>query len=273
MPGLLDNEIPNPGHFHISALGLALDSQVSIEKARAFLEAGGSGDLGLSTGQEQLVVSAGKTLHQASLSLDLGLQTPLAFHTGGFPLDQALPLAGWSLFKERSPSLGLALGASGTGGGQFGGMPLVSAWLLDPRTRPPQLQGILDGVPIDLYEWARLTRLEPARALGLDDLGHLRTGARANLVVYDMQPDGKQQETEQALRDCWCLLKDGVLVRERGAFTGQEPPNKTRRRDIDGDLSVMAHTDLFQNPTLRFENLGVCPGDPDQAGLLDNRRS
>lgn len=258
LPGLLDNEIPNPGHFHISGLGLALDSDGALEQAKSFLAQGGSADLGLSTGQEQLAVSTGKTLHRASLSLDLGLQTPLAFHAGSFPLDQTLPLAGWSLLKGRSPSCKLALGASGPGGGQFGGTPLVSAWLLDPRARPTQLQGILDGPPIDLYEWARLTRLEPARALGFDDLGHLRTGARANLVVYDMQPGGKQQETEQALRNCWCLIKDGAIVREKGAFTGRKPPVVTRRRQTDVDLSHLTQTDLLQNPTLRFEHLDAC---------------
>jgi len=263
MPGLLDNEIPNPAHFHVAGLGTALDSEAALEQAKRFLDEGGSADLGLGTGQEQLVVSADNTLHQASLSLDVGLQRPLAFQTRSIPLDNPLTLTGWSLLKEASPSCRLALGASGTAGGQFGGMPAVGTWLLDPHSRPPELREILGGAPFDLYEWARRTRLEPARSIGLADLGHLRTGGRANLVVYDMQPDTDGVETEEALRDCWCLIKDGVLVRQEGSFTGRTPRVATRSREVDVDLSGLAQTDLLQNTTLRFEHLDARPSEAD----------
>jgi formylmethanofuran dehydrogenase subunit A len=268
MPGLLDNEIPSPAHFHIAGLGIALDSDTALEQAKRFLGEGGSADLGLSTGQEQLVISADTTMHQASLSLDLGLQTPLAFQTRSIPLDQALTIAGWSLLRELSPSCRLALGASGPAGGQFGGMPTVGTWLLDPHTRPRELLDILDTAPFNLYEWARRTRLEPARSIGLDDLGHLRTGARANLVVYDMQPDTNGEETERAFRDCWCLIKDGVLVREEGAFTGKNPPVETRSRAVDVDLSGLTQSNLLQNATLRHEHLDACPSEEQRADGL-----
>ncbi len=268
MPGLLDNEIPNPGHFHIAGLGIALDSDAALEQAKRFLAEGGSADLGLSTGQEQLVVSADNTMHQASLSLDLGLQTPLSFQTRSIPLDHALTVAGWSLLRQVSPSCRLALGASGPAGGQFGGMPAIGTWLLDPHSRPRQLLEILDGATFDLYEWAQRTRLEPARSIGLDDLGHLRTGARANLVVYDMQPDTNGEETEVAFRDCWLLIKDGVLVREEGVFTGRKPPVETRSNEVDVDLSGLTQTDLLQNATLRFEHLDACPPEEQRADDL-----
>lgn len=271
LPGLLDNEIPNPGHFHITGLGIALDSDAALEHAKQFLAEGGTADLGLSTGQEQLVVSADNTMHQASLSLDLGLQTPLAFQTRSIPLDHAVTLAGWSLLRQVSPACRLALGASGPAGGQFGGMPAVGRWLLDPHSRPRQLLEILDGAPFDLYEWARRTRLEPARSIGLDDMGHLRTGARANLAVYDMQPDTNGEETEEAFRDCWLLIKDGVLVREDGAFTGRKPPVETRSRKLDADLSGLTQTDLLQNASLRFEHLDVCPSAEERADGLQQR--
>jgi formylmethanofuran dehydrogenase subunit A len=261
MPGLLDNEIPSPDHFHIAGLGIALDSDAALEQAKRFLEQGGSADLGLSTGQDQLVVSADNTLHQASLSLDMGLQTPLAFQTRSMQLDHALSVKGWSLLKELSPSCRLALGASGPAGGQFGGMPAVTSWLLDPPSRPRELRGILDDLSFDMYEWARRTRLEPARSIGLADLGHLRTGARANLVLYDIQPGAKGEEAEAALRDCWCLIKDGVLVREEGTFTGRKPPVETRSREVDVDLSGLTQTDLLQNTTLRLEHLDACPSE------------
>ena len=144
-------------------------------------------------------------------------------------------------------------------------MPLVTAWLIDPNARPQELLEILDGAPFDLYEWARRTRLEPARSIGLDDLGHLRKGARANLVVYDMQPDASGEDAEVAFRDCWCLIKDGVLVREEGTFTGRKPPVETRSREVDVDLSGLTQTDLLQNATLRFEHLDACPSEEERA--------
>jgi hypothetical protein len=264
----LDNEIPHPDRFHIAGLGIALDSDAALEQAKKFLAQGGRADLGLSAGQEQLVVSPDNTLHQASLSLDLGLQTPLAFQTRSIPLDHPLSVRGWFLLKELSPSCRLSLGASGPAGGQFGGMPAVSTWLLDPHSRPRELQGILDGLPFDLHEWARRTRLEPARSLGLTDLGHLRAGSRANLVVYDMQPDANREEKEEALRDCWLLIKDGVIVREEGAFTGRKPPVATRSCEVDVDLSALMQTDLFQNTTLRFEHLDARPSGAERADHL-----
>ena len=258
MPGLLDNEIPSPDRFHIAGLGLALDSDAALDPARRFLSEGGSADLGLSTGQEQLMVSADNAMHQASLSLDLGLQRPLAFQTRSIPLDHPLARTGWSLLREVSPSCRLALAASGPAGGLFGGLPRVTSWLLHPTSRPRQLPETPGETTFDLYEWARRTRFQAARSIGLEDLGHLRAGARANLVVYDVKPGANGGQTEEALRNCWCLVKDGVIVREEGAFTGRKPPVQTRSRKVDVDLSDLTQTDLLQNTTLRFEHLDAC---------------
>jgi len=268
MPGLLDHEIPSPDHFHITGLGSALDSESSLEQAKAFLAAGGSADLGLSTGQEQLVVSADNTVHQTSFSLDLGMQTPLCFQYKPMPLVSTRTMAGWSLLKQVPPSHSLALGASGPAGGQSGGMPSILTWLFDPDSRPQELNEALKGYTLDLYEWARLTRLEPARLIGLSDVGHLREGARANLALYDLPLGADGEETTSALRDCWCLIKDGVLVREGGAFTGSEPPVEMRCPSVDVDVSGLTQSDLLQNTTLRFEHLDVCPPQEDQAGRL-----
>ena len=183
MPGLFDNEIPSPDHFHIAGLGSALDSESSLEQAKGFLTAGGSADLGLSTGQEQLAFSADNTVQRASLSLDIGMQTPLCFQHKPMPLSNTRILAGWSLLKQLPPSHSLALGASGPEGGQFGGMPLLLTWLLDPGSRPQEINESLKDYTLDLYEWARLTRLEPARSIGQSDVGHLRDGARASLAL------------------------------------------------------------------------------------------
>jgi formylmethanofuran dehydrogenase subunit A len=147
-------------------------------------------------------------------------------------------------------------------------MPLTLTWLLDPASRPEELKEALKGYTLDLYEWARLTRLEPARCIGLSDVGHLREGARANLALYDLPTGATGEETTSALHNCWCLIKDGVLVRQDGVFTCNEPPVELRCPSVDVDLSGLAQSDLLQNATLRFEHLDVCPAQEDQAGSL-----
>jgi formylmethanofuran dehydrogenase subunit A len=272
MPGLLDNEFPEPHRFHIAGLGFALDSEASLEKAREFLEAGGSGDLGLSTGREQLVAAPHGATEKPFLSLDAGLQAPIGFSARPLPLGHARTMAGWSLLRRPPSYWRLALAASGPAGGQFGGMPSIIQWLADPNCRPPEVSEAFRGDALSLSAWARLTRVEAARCLGLSDVGHLRIGARANVALYDLNPETGGDEMLAALCDCWCLIKDGVLVREGGAFTGREPPRETRRREIAGDVSGAARSDLFQNPTLRFENLGVCPGAQGRGGCPDYTR-
>ena len=160
------------------------------------------------------------------------------------------------------------LGASGLAGGQLAGMAQATTWLLVPTARPDPLREILDGCTFDPYELALRTRLEPARSIGLPDLGHLQSGARANVVLYDIQGGGDPQQTEEALSECWCLIKDGVLVREDGAFTGKNPPVKTCSRDMDIDLSSLRQTDLLQSATLQFEHLDACPSGEERPSDL-----
>ena len=172
-------------------------------------------------------------------------------------LDRGIVKEGWSFLMERESSWRLSLSAAGPSGAQTGRMSQVVTWLLHPGSRPAELEGCLDGERLGFYDLARLTRLEPARLLGLGDLGHLKPGARASAVLYDLMPDAEPVEMAQALSDCWFLVKDGVVLREKSRFTQSVPPAQVRRRSVSGEVPVFAQTDLFQNATLRFENLGV----------------
>ena len=257
MPGLLENEIPDPGRFHISCLGLALDSEESLERAKAFLSAGGSADLGLNTGRNQLVVESIEEVPAGSLSMDAGLHHPLCYRFQEFPLEQNPSKAGWSLMEQAVPSWKLSLSASGLAGGLPTRLPEISTWLLGCGSRPAGLAGIFTNENLDLFEYARLTRLEPARFLKLSDSGHVKPGARANVALYDIGEKMTADRMRSALSDCWCLIKDGVVVREQGAFTGAVPPTEIRCHTVDEDVSALSQTDLLQNPTLRLENLMV----------------
>ncbi len=258
MPGLLENDIPTPERFHIAGLGLAMDSEGSLEKARRFLEAGGSADLGLTAGGRQLVIDGSSTMSPSTLSLDIGLHHPLRFSLQDMPFDGPVGKMGWSLLNETRKSWHLALAASGPAGGQIGGMPEIAAWLMDPGARPQSVRNIFNNDDFNLYELARMTRFEPARFLGLPDSGHLQEGAKASLAIYDVNPETVTDRITEALSHCWCLVKEGVLVRENGEFTGQVPPNRIYGREMDVDESALTHTNLLQYPTLRFEHLNAC---------------
>ncbi len=255
-PDLFKSEIPEAGRFHIAGLGLALDSPEAVEQAGLFLESGGSADLGLSDGREQLIIGpACGSLPELHLSIDSGLLAPLHFYTQAQSFDAGLTRAGWSFLEQANSSWFLSLSASGPAGGQFGRMAAVAAWLADAGARPEGLRQIYTNSDFSLYDLARHTRFEPARCLGLPDMGHLQPGADGHVAIYDIVPGMDTKQMQAALTDCWCLIKDGIPVREDGKFTGAMPPSKIHRREVEVELSSLANADLLQNSTLRFEQL------------------
>jgi formylmethanofuran dehydrogenase subunit A len=257
MPGLFKQEIPNADRFHVTGLGLALDSEDALNQARKFLDAGGCADLGLSTGGKQCVLAAGSAGTPGSVSMDVGMHAPLLLQLREMGLEGDLARNGWALLGTAASGGGLALGAAGPGGGTFGSAPQIATWLLEEDARPEAVQEGFNRQSLDLYDWARLTRTEPARVLGLDDIGHLRVGARAHVAVYDWRPEMTQEQKAAALSDCWCLIKDGVRIREGGAFTEAPSRGRTHRRELETNVAVLSKTDLLRNPTLRQEHLGV----------------
>ncbi len=62
-----------------------------------------------------------------------------------------------------------------------------------------------------LYEIAIITRAAPARSLGLHNLGHLGSGARADLVVYKENSDRERMFSRPEL-----VFKAGELIARRG---------------------------------------------------------
>jgi formylmethanofuran dehydrogenase subunit A len=123
--------------------------------------------------------------------------------------------------------------------------------------RPESVDRALGGRVFGFADIALLTRLEPARQLGFNELGHLKIGAAANIAVYDLQPNMHLNKMVDALSNCWCLIKDGITVRLNGDFSDTLPPSIIRYRKIDFDPEILKHTALLQNPTLRLENLSI----------------
>jgi formylmethanofuran dehydrogenase subunit A len=65
-----------------------------------------------------------------------------------------------------------------------------------------------------LHEIAILTRAAPARLLGLADMGHLGTGARADITVYRDLPDRERMfgSPEYVFKDGEVVVRDGKVV-------------------------------------------------------------
>ncbi|SMC20564.1 hypothetical protein SAMN02746041_00945 [Desulfacinum hydrothermale DSM 13146] len=60
--------------------------------------------------------------------------------------------------------------------------------------------------------WFRLTRLNPARALGFQDRGHLKPGARANIALHPEPCDDTPADWADALSRCHRLFIGGRTV-------------------------------------------------------------
>ena len=63
----------------------------------------------------------------------------------------------------------------------------------------------------DLYEIAILTRAGPAKILGLNNIGHLGEGAKADITVYN-----EQHDKEKMFEKPYLVFKDGEIVVKNG---------------------------------------------------------
>lgn len=255
-PGLLRERMERPGLFHVCGLGRELDAPGGLEACFDFLDRGGSGDLGVGMGVEDFVVSCPPESGPLNLTVDMGLPFPVSFSMRRVSPEESLFRNALTLLHRSKPEWHLSLSLAGlTGGLQEKNAYVLARFLCEGnRVRKGSGSGSWDAE--GLYALARLTRLEPARSLGLKDLGHLRVGARACLAVYDLSGGTREDGLAEALADCWCLIKDGVVIREEGAFTGVRPPRRVLGRTGEANASEWRGLDLFENATLRFENLG-----------------
>ncbi len=107
-------------------------------------------------------------------------------------------------------------------GAPFTSYPDLFALLMDRDLRaewiatvPQEAMSVctLPSIPRE-YTWpeiATMTRVAPARLLGLSDRGHLRPGARADIAVYRPQPD-----MPAVFRNADLVFKEGRLIARRG---------------------------------------------------------
>jgi formylmethanofuran dehydrogenase subunit A len=120
-----------------------------------------------------------------------------------------------------------------------------------------------------LEEIAIMTRVAPAKLLGLADRGHLAPGARADIAVYEDQNDRARmfRDAHLVFKDGALVVRDGTVTHYRAGCTLEARPNFDhgieRRLDAYYDEVYRAPRDLFTvaadalPQTACFEEVGL----------------
>jgi formylmethanofuran dehydrogenase subunit A len=117
-------------------------------------------------------------------------------------------------------------------GGPFTAYPKIIAWLMsrkarkatmkkiNPRARSHSLLPSIDR-ELDFYDIATVTRAGQARALGLQNKGHLGVGADADIAIYNVNPEKtdpskKYKTVRRAFKRAAYTIKGGEVVARDG---------------------------------------------------------
>jgi formylmethanofuran dehydrogenase subunit A len=106
-----------------------------------------------------------------------------------------------------------------------------------------------------LYEIAIMTRAGTARALGLEQKGHLGLGADADVTIYRDLDDREEMFARPAyvLKDGEVVTRDGQLVRERPGRTLYVEP------EYDPGIETELRAYFEDTYTISFDNYPVVP--------------
>lgn len=118
-----------------------------------------------------------------------------------------------------------------------------------------------------LYEIAIMTRAGPARALGLEDRGHLGPGAAADITVYAPDADWERMFKTPAyvFKDGELVVRDGELVKVVWGRTHTVHP------DYDRSITKEIRRYFEKYQTVRMENFMIDAdefSDNGQGGLI-----
>jgi hypothetical protein len=248
-PEVLRAPLPNAGAFHLAALGPALTADDLVEAALAHLEAGATGDLGLTLPGGP----AGPTPRPVRIDLGwfrlLDLNPPLEAAAGR----RALALA---LCCQGSP---VAFSGAGLAQAPVTEYPRLFSWLWDHAARRQDWQDDLGAGRYSLSDWVWATRTLPARLLGLEDRGRLSLGARADVAIYDVPTYAPPGQWRQYLGRCRTLLKAGEVVVDNFTLVHPEVARATYYRHTGAEATPMLE-EICQFQSRRRENLWIREG-------------
>jgi formylmethanofuran dehydrogenase subunit A len=250
-PEVLDAPVPEPRAFHLAALGRALTEARRLEQALAYLEKGGTADLGFPA-RNSASIENGKPV-----KIDLGWYQPLDLNPGT-EADGDLAALRLAL-QYQGP--GLAFSVGGPVWNPAAEFPPYFSMLWDRTARPEDGERQLPDREFSLSDWVWATRTLPARLLGLTDRGHLAPGARADVAFYDLPPDAPASQWVKGLSRCHTLIKAGQVVIEDFDLVQPEPPKATYYRRTGADEGPLL-AELCRFRSFRPENLWV----PDELG-------
>ncbi|MGY2048554.1 formylmethanofuran dehydrogenase subunit A [Methylobacterium sp. JK268] len=154
-------------------------------------------------------------------------------------------------------------------GGPFTAYPRILHLLMDKEERDrevaghPKVAAERSGLQAltreySLSEVAQLTRSGPAKLLGLNDRGHLRPGAKADIAVYRDQRDRTAMfgRAHRVFKDGVVIVRDGEVVARRAgrtlSVTVEADPGMARRSDAYLQARFGAGLGSFSVPDAAF---------------------
>ncbi len=235
-PELLDEATAALNTFWLAHIASGIDNNDRYEAANAILKNGGAVDLGIfcpsPNGATNISIGYGvPDAAEKIASIDIGLEQPLIFsklnaqkmqpkrvyYSLKFALDalEYLPSRSSIAFSSDSPN-----------GCLFTSYPRIFAALLSCDNRKELTNGELPRTEYSLYNFAQITRTNPAKLLGLRTKGHLGAGADADIAIYDINENTEGKELERRLGSCSCLVKGGKVVIKEGQLNKAKTRNK-----------------------------------------------
>jgi formylmethanofuran dehydrogenase subunit A len=148
--------------------------------------------------------------------------------------------------------------------GPFIRYPRVIAWLISEEYRKDWIENrvhkwaaqkshITDtDREYTMYEIAKITRANTSKVLGLsDDRGHLGLGARADIAIYDIDPEEKNgKKIEKAFLEASYAFKDGEIVVKDGNVVKEVFGNTIY---VDAKINEELEAELMKDLTVRFK--------------------
>ena len=228
-PELLDEDTDVLSEFCMAHIGSGIDNDERYEAAVEILKKGGAVDLGIVSPypNEDVTMQIGyAAASEKFMSMDIGLEQPLIISEikeKRIENNKSLKFALEAL--DYLPSSNIAFSTDSPSGCLFSSYPKLFAWLLS-RSNRKELAGESDA-EYSLYEFAEITRANPARQLGLANRGHLGIGADADIAIYDLDENTGGGELEQRLGNCSFLLKGGEVIIREGKLNSAIAMKKT----------------------------------------------
>jgi formylmethanofuran dehydrogenase subunit A len=163
--------------------------------------------------------------------------------------------------------------------GPFTAYPVIIAWLMSREARDETIKKIskrarrgtqLSSIDREytLHEIAIATRAGQAKALGLQNKGHLGVGADADIAIYSLNPEktdlAKQPAAiRQAFKNAAYTIKGGEIVARNGEIV-KSVSGKTHWANVKASPSLLEMEPELQEVfekyyTVKYENYLVPP--------------